>query len=939
VQPRRAAAPSGLRADLAARPRPLRSGRMVAVPANALDRDALRAQERERGIDVALRNGSTLHVRPVRDDDTAAMRAFFDALSVESIGLRFFGVPNVDWVTKWAVDVEGADRYALVATTGPRQAIVAHGAYVRAGGDRAEVAFVVADAWQGHGIATIMLGQLAAAAHAEGITLFTAEVLPHNHRMIDVFRNSGFPLELRGTGDVIEVRFPTSLSEEAIERFERREATAAAAALSGLLRPASIAVVGASRQRGKIGGEALHNLLDAGFAGPIYPINRRARSVAGLPAFHSISDVRAHIDLAIVAIAADEVAEVARACGAAGVRSLVVLSGGFAESGAEGEERQRELLAICRESGMRLVGPNCLGVINTAADTRLHATFAGAMPPPGRVGVLSQSVGIGIAILDLAARHGLGLSSFVSVGNKADISGNDVLQYWEQDEGTTVAALYLESFGNPRRFARIARRAGAVKPIVAVKSGRTPAGARAASSRAGAMLSASDVTVDALFRQAGVIRADTIGELFDVAALLAAQPPPAGPRVAIVANAGGPGVIAAYACQAGGLEVVQLPAKVRRRLGAFLPPQAPVANPIDMRASASAEDYRRAIAALVSADATDAILAIFVPALERDAQAVAGEIHAAAQDARGVTLASVFMGANGPVGAAAADGELSVPSFGFPEEAARALAHAARYASWRARSPGELVAPQGVRPDEAAAIIVNGLGAGAGWLGPAEVAALLDCYGLPLVPWRVVRGVEGAVAAAAELGGPVALKGVAARLRGKAAAGAVRLGLRSGAEVRRAASEVRAAVAAAGHRLEAFLVQPMVAPGVELTVGVAHDPSFGPVIVCGSAGATAELIPDVVARITPLTDIDAREMIASLRTFPLLTGYGGAPSCDLAAIEDVLLRLSALVETHPEVAELDLHPLVASPRGALIVDARVRLERPPPAPSLSALRT
>ena len=911
----------------------------VAASADAPGREGTRRDAGEREVDVALRGGSTLHVRPVAAGDGAAMRAFFEALSPESIGLRFFGVPNVDWVTKWAVDVDGGDRYALVATTGPKQLVVAHGAYVRGGGggERAEVAFVVADAWQGQGIATIMLGQLAAAAHAEGVTVFTAEVLPHNHRMIDVFRNSGFPIELRGRGDSIEVRFPTSLSEEALVQFEQREATAAAAAVRTLLHPASVAVIGDCATAGSLAAEVLRNLLADGFAGQVYPVDAAARSVAGLPSFASVTDVRARVDLAVLALEASACVTAARACGAAGVRTLVVLSGGFADAGEDGAALQRELLAACRESGMRLVGPACLGVLNPAAPTRLHATYAGAMPQFGGLGVLSQSAGLGAAILELAGARGIGVSSFVSVGDKADISGNDLLQYWEQDAYTAVAALYLESFGNPRRFARIARRVARSKPVVVVKGGRTAAGARAASSHAGALLASSEITVEALFEQAGVIRADTIGELFDVAALLCAQPPPAGSRVAIVSNAGGPAVLAADASDAGGLEVVELAPRVKRALRAALPAAGSVENPIDLRARGRAGDYRLAIEALAQAGASDAILTVFVPAPGASAAEVAGEVAAAAAAAPGLTFASVYMGgdlAADPV----AEGMRSVPRFAFPEDAARALAHAGRYGSWRVRAPGALVAFADTRPDEAAAIIVGGLAGGGGWLPAQAVASLLDCYGLPLLPSRVVRGAEAAVAAAAELDAPVALKALAAGLVRKGEAGAVALDLGSGAEVRRAASELRAAVSAAGHRLAGFLVQPMAPAGVELTVGVAHDANFGPVIVCGLAGAAAEVLRDAAARITPLTDVDARELLRGLRSFPLLTGFGASAPCDIAAIEEVLLRLSALVETHPEVAEIDLSPLLASEHAAVIVDARVRLEPPPPSRPLSALR-
>jgi acetyl coenzyme A synthetase (ADP forming)-like protein len=673
----------------------------------------------DRAVDVALRDGSTLRVRPVDVTDAPAMRAFFEALSLESLGLRFFGVPSVDWVTKWAVDVDDADRYALVATTGPQQEIVGHGAYIRIDAERAEVAFVVADRWQGQGIATIMLGQLAAAAREHGISVFNAEVLPRNHRMIDVFRHSGFPVELHVRGELIDVEFPTSLSEEALARFEQRERTAAVAALRSFLEPACVAVIGASRRRGTLGGDLLHNLLTAGFAGAVYPVNLRASSVAGVRAYASIAEVPERVELALVAVAAPGVAQVARECGAAGVRALVVLSAGFADAGPEGAARQRELLAICRETGMRLVGPDCLGVLNASPAVRLHATFAGAMPAPGNVGFLSQSGALGIALLEHARRWQLGLSSFVSVGNKADISGNDLLQYWQEDPATAVVLLYLESFGNPRRFARIARRVGRAKPIVAVKGGRSAAGARATSSHTAALLSSSDVTVDALFAQAGVIRADTIAELFDVASLLAAQPVPAGRRVAIVSNAGGPAILGADACRTDGLDVVELPAGVRRRLGRLLPAGACVANPIDMLASATAEHYRKAIGVLSDSGVCDAILTINVAPLLSVAGDVAREIAVAAEAAPQLTLASVFMGAD-VAAANAVSGAARVPSFAFPEEAVRALAHAARYGAWRARPAGTVTVPPDCRPDEAAAIIAAALGLGTSWLGPAD---------------------------------------------------------------------------------------------------------------------------------------------------------------------------------------------------------------------------
>jgi acyl-CoA synthetase (NDP forming) len=586
---------------------------------------------------------------------------------------------------------------------------------------------------------------------------------------------------------------------------------------------------------------------------------------------------------------------------------------------------------------MRLVGPDCLGLLNASPGVRLHATFAGSMPPSGRVGFLSQSGALGIAMLELARRRGLGISSFISVGNKADISGNDLLQYWEEDPATDVVLLYLESFGNPRRFARIARRVGRAKPIVAVKGGRSAAGAHAAGSHTGALLSSSDVTVDALFEQAGVIRADTIHELFDVAALLSAQPVPSGRRVAIVTNAGGPAILCADACRTDGLDVVTLSAATRRHLRAVLAPDASLTNPIDMLAGATGEDYRATIGVLAQSGACDAILTINVAPQPAVAQDVAREIRAAAQSASAITVVSVVMGSEVEHAAPEA-GAAAVASFGFPEDAVRALSHTVRYGEWRSRPAGRVIEPPGCRPDEAAAIIARALGAGESWLGPAHVAALLDCYGLPLLSAHVARSAAEAADLASGLAGPVALKGLVDGLVHRGEVGAVRLALRNDAQVRRAAGEIRAAVTASGHRLDGFVVQPMAEPGVELLVGVAHDSSFGPVIVVGPGGPAAELAHDAAARITPLTDTDAREMLQTLATFPLLTGYRGSPPCDIDAIHDVLARLSALVEAHPEVAELDLDPLVALGQGAVVVDARVRVEAPPPPRPLSALR-
>ena len=887
-----------------------------------------------REVDVALRDGSTVHIRPARVDDVESLRTFLKGLSSESRRLRFLSLGvDADRMATAGADVDYRDRFALVATAGPQGSIVAHGLYVRGESDRAEIAIAVADAYQGRGLGTIMLGQLGEAAADSGISTFEADVHPSNKKMIDVLRDSGFPARTEHKDGSLRIEVPIRLSAEAMERFEDRERVAAVAAMRTFLFPSSIAVIGASRSRGTIGGEVFHNLVTGGFNGPVYPVNPKAEVVQSVMAYPSIGEVPGAVDLAIVVVPGEMVVETAAECGVKGVRALVVISSGFAEVGEEGLARQRELLRTCREFGMRMIGPNCMGIINTDPNVSMNATFAPVSPPHGRVGFLSQSGALGLAVIDHATSLGLGLSSFVSVGNKADISGNDLLQFWEEDEATDLMLLYLESFGNPRRFSRIARRIARKKPIVAVKSGRSAAGARATSSHTGAVLAASDVTVDALFHQAGVIRTETLSEMFDVASLLANNPPPAGDRVAIVTNAGGPGILCADACEANGLEVGPLPEAVQRELRSFLPAEASVANPIDMIASASADDYRRTLEAVVGSEAFDSVIAIFIPPLLTRPEEVAAAIRRVADHKSDVTLITVFMQAQG------LPPELEgIPSYRFPEDGARALARASRYGSWRGEPEGSVPEFADVRREDAAALIDRALQDGPRWLRPDEVAELLGLYGLPLADWRLARSSEEAATLAGELAGPVALKALAPDLVHKTEAGAVALGLGGPDQVMAAAEEMEARVRAAGHEPTGFMVQRMVEGGVEMLVGVVHDPSFGPVLACGAGGTAVELMKDVSVRITPLTDRDADEMLRELKTFPLLEGYRGSPPADLAAIRDVILRLSALVEDHRQIAETDLNPVKVLPDAAVVVDARVRVQPVAPPPPLSARR-
>ncbi|HEY6122895.1 MAG TPA: GNAT family N-acetyltransferase [Pyrinomonadaceae bacterium] len=881
-----------------------------------------------RGGDVVLRDGSTVHVRQMRSDDEQLLFNLFRSLSDESRWMRFFGATKDSGLLAEArreTRLDPSRTFGLIAFSGPEQRVVGHAFYTAISDDRAEVAFTIANEFQGRGLATILLGELAEVAGANGIQVFEAEVVPENHAMLGVFRESGFHIKVRSDPGQLHVTFPTSFNPAVADKFEHRESNAAVNALRLFFNPRSVAVIGASRDRGSIGGQIFNNLLKCGFKGTLYPVNVAAGVVQGVPAYTSVEAIPGCVDLAIIVVAAERVIDVATACGRKGVKALVVISAGFSETGATGQARQAELIRVCRAAGMRLIGPNCMGILNTDPAVQLDATFAAGAPPPGRIGFSSQSGALGFAIIDHANALGLGLSTFVSVGNKADISGNDLLRYWETDERTEVILLYLESFGNPKKFSKIARRVGRRKPIVVVKSGRSPAGARATSSHTGAMIASSDVTVNALFRQAGVIRTDTLEELFDVASLLSNQPLPTGRRVGIITNAGGPAILCADACEGRGLEVPALGDDSQSALRSFLPPGAAVANPVDLIASATAEQYRKAIRIVAGEPNIDAVIVIFTPPLVTRIEDIARVIAEEAKVLnRSKPVMAVFLCSSGAP-KELREGERSVPGYRFPETAAIALARAARYYEWRNRPEPTLVQFADINNDYAAALVATALRRGDGWLTPEETSTLFSCYGLPLIEQRVVTTAEEAGKLADELNCEVVLKAVAPGLIHKSDMGAVRLRLRGMSQVCEAAREMTARLSANGYEPTGFLVQRMAPVGVEMLVGVVHDPEFGPLVACGAGGVQVELLRDVSLRLTPLSQEDASEMIEDLKTFPLLNGFRGAPICNVQALRDGLLRASAMVEDIPQITELDCNPFVVHQDGAVILDARVRV--------------
>ncbi|MBS1820010.1 MAG: GNAT family N-acetyltransferase [Acidobacteria bacterium] len=899
---------------------------------------------------LVLRDGTVASVRPSSSADRDAIRRFFHELSPESRRNRFFtsSEPPESLVDRMADSSDPRQALTLLVhrfrTDDVRPVAVA--SYMAVNATNAEVAFAVADTFQGRGVATVLLERLAVHATRHGFRKFQASTFADNHAMLEVFRDSGFEIRSKTTAGVVDLQLSLTMSAEGVRSSEERERAATAASLAPLLKPASVAVVGVSRDdRTSIGRRVFDALRAGGFTGPIHPVNPHADAIDGVPCHGSARALPRGIDLAVIAVPAPLVLAAVDDCAAAGVKSLAVISAGFAEAGDQGRARQDELVERVRNHGMRMVGPNCMGVLNAATDVRMNASFSPAMPASGHVSLLSQSGALGIAIIELATERGVGLSTFVSVGNKADVSGNDLLQYWERDSDTSVMLLYLESFGNPRRFARLARRIARSKPIVAVKAGRTSAGVRAAGSHTAAM-AASDVAVNALFQQSGVIRADTIDEMFDIAACLEAQPLPAGARVGIVTNAGGPGILAVDACVAAGLQVVEFGADTRARLRAFLPAEANISNPVDMIASAGPAEFRRTVEVVLTAGEVDALIVIYTPVYPETQAAThaaiaAGVAAGRAAGATGKPVLACLMAERGtlmPMAVAKGSGEPSgeplehVPVYGFPENAARALGRIAAYAAWRAQPPALYWSFDDIRPDEARdlcrAIVES---RGNAWLTPEETRRVLHAFGLPLLPTVLARSADEAAALAAVFGYPVVAKLQARTLLHKSDVGAVQVGLSSERAVRAAFRELTAVGAEHGpvHPVdgEGVVIQPMIAGGVETMIGITDDPLFGPLVAFGLGGVHVEVLGDVRFRIAPLTDRDADALLSGIRGYKLLKGYRGHAPADLDALRELLLRVARLAEEVHEIAELDLNPVIALPpgQGCRIVDARIRV--------------
>ncbi len=885
-------------------------------------------------LDVALRDGGGARVRPIRPDDGPLLVEFFERLGPESRYFRFFRIKETlePKEVEFFTNVDYSDRMALIAILDGKMIGLASYDRERDEAGTAEVAFAVADEHQGRGIGTQLLQLLTNHARSQGVQRFEAFVLPENRQMMRLFRNSGYELTRTIDEGVFTVDFPVAESEGMLQAEWEREKRAVAASILPLFFPRSVAVIGASTDPTSIGGRLFRNILNGGFNGPLYPVNPKAKVIGSVRAYPSIAEVPDDVDLAYIVVRQEFVVDVARQCAQAGVRGIVVISAGFSETGEHGAKLEAELLGIVRDSGMRMVGPNCMGLLNTAPSVQLNGTFAPVYPPPGNVAMSSQSGALGIAILDYATRNNIGISQFVSVGNKADVSGNDLILSWEDDPQTDVITLYLESFGNPKKFSRIARRIGRRKPIIAVKSGRSESGSRAASSHTGALAS-SDVAVQALFRQAGVIRVDTIEELFAAANLLARQPIPAGERVGIVTNAGGPGILAADALEANGLTLPELSGPLQEQIGARLPAEASTRNPVDLIASGGPGEFEHATSLLLDSGEVDAVMVIYVPVTPEGTQDVANALTRAQLAHEGeVTMLSVFM----QTGDAAhflggSTGGRAVPTYLFPESAALALARAVRHGEWRQRDPGIEARLDSGAENEIRALVDEALKtvpAEGGWLDPDTVESILTKAGFRVPRSSVVESEDEAVKAARDLGGPAVLKVISSSALHKSDVGGVALGVEGEAEVLKAFQQVTGAV----EDVEGVLVQEYVAGGHEVLIGMTQDPNFGPLVVFGLGGIYVELLQDVAFRIHPLTDVDAAEMMRETKGFRLLEGYRNQPAGDVTALEEALMRVSGLISVVPELLEMDLNPVkVLEPeQGVVVVDARMKVRRVEP---------
>jgi acyl-CoA synthetase (NDP forming)/GNAT superfamily N-acetyltransferase len=869
---------------------------------------------------VLLADGRIASIRPLVGEDEAALIALHDEVGDDNLRLRFFSQnrESAHRYVEHLVHGTGDTVATLVATV--RDSIVAVATAERAGPDSAEVALLVADVEHGHGLGSLLLEHLAAACRDNGVRLFVAEVLSENAAMIRVFRDVGFETSRRSRSGVVSVEMSTEASSNAIAAADLRESVSEARSLAPLLYPETVAVVGVRREGAGLGHAVLSSIRKGGFRGRVFVVHPEVRTIDGVAAFPRLADVPPHIDLAIIAVPAIRVLAAVADAAEAGASSVVVISSGLGELGPEGLESQREMVRVARRNDIRLVGPNCLGVMSNDPAISLNATFSLSDPPPGGLAVASQSGGVGIALLDVARELGLGVHTFISLGNKADVSGNDLLAAWIDDPQVTAAALYLESFGNATKFARLARRFAERKPLLAVVGGRSAGGQRAGASHTAAAASPA-AGVDALLAQAGVIACRSAEAMGRTALLLSEQPLPTGRHVAIVSNAGGLGVLAADAADAQGLVVPELPDGLRARLDRLVSGMTGTSNPIDLGAGATAENLSGVVEPLLHSPEVDILLVVLVPTSVAPAEPLVeatARARAAHPDKAVVLVGLGGLGVDVP----------GVTVYHAVDHAIEAIGQAADYAEWRGTPHTEATAHDPDRASGARAVADDLLRTWgqAGWAAPEDVTRLLGLYGLMPVGGLARNPIE-ASELADDLGFPVAVKAADKDIVHKTDRGLVRVGLESAAEVIEA---TRAFGRELGQEAVPVIIQPVVG-GVEIALGVVRDPGFGPLVMVAAGGIATGILDDRAFLLPPFTQVDAARAIRSLRTWPMLNGYRGAAGADTDRLEKLLVTLGELSVDVPEIAELDFNPVMCTPTDVVLVDVKVRLAEARPA--------
>ena len=868
-------------------------------------------------IDAVRLDGGLVRIRTALPDDLEALRALHAAASDRSLYLRFFNVNRsaADRYLATVVRPGGADRQALAAWVGSRIAGLA--VFERLDGASAEVALLVADSDQGEGIGTLLLERLAHLARRHGIRRFVADVLNENAAVLEVIRELGYHTAFESDRSGVHLAIDLTVDERALAAVDARDRSADVASLRYVLAPRSVVVIGAGVRTKSVGHQVLRNLIAGGYTGSVYVVNAHRDQVLGVQSSKTVGELAAPPDLAVVAVPPDQVPAVLRSCGERGVHGVVLLTAGFAECGTRGSVRQKEMVAIVRRYGMRLIGPNCLGMLNTDPAVRLNVTLGSSFVKQGQFGLVTHSGAIGIAVLSAAERCGMGASQFVSVGNMADVGTTDLLLSWEDDPRTRVIALHLDSFPSPRKFARIARRVACGKPIIAIKAGRFATGQPAGESHSAAAAGA-DAVVDALFLQAGVVRVITMQEMLDAVRVLVDQPLPRGDRVAIVGNSGGPGVLAADAAESGGLTVTTLSVETEQLLRAQVPTAPSCRNPVDLGVTVPPGQFGAAMAVLLAATEVDAVLAVFTEtSMSNPRTMMAGIAETASTATKPVICTEVGAAPNSvPLKGST----WSLPVFTFPEPAAAALAVARRYARIRGTPWDRILRPSGIKSGAARLILDRASGAAPGWLGAHDIAELLACYGLPVCRQRVVSEMGAAVDAAGALGYPVAMKPASEGTQ-KGEFGRVRSCLPDEAAVRRAFVELCAAGPGPRH----VVLQPMVSPGMEMIIGGVQHAQFGPVVMLGAGGALLDIVADQTFRLAPLTVGEADDMIDRLRSAPRIDGHRGSPVVSRPALCDLVVRVGALLDDWSEVAEMDLNPVICVGDELTVVDARIRI--------------